>query len=344
MIDNIAATRWLVLLVASLATAVAKAEITIETVAVGNQKNQGEQSGAPYGDYHYYGAVPYGYTMGKFEVTAGQYTEFLNAVAKTDTYDLYSSEMSYGYAGFGCRIQRSGPSGDYTYTVAAEWADRPVNFVSWGDAARFANWMENGQPTGAQDLTTTESGSYYLNGATSSAALMAVTRQPGAIWVIPTEDEWYKAAYHKNDGITANYWDYPTGTNATPSNVLSDPSPDPGNNATFKDTSYTDPTHFRTEVGAHENSASPYGTYDQGGNVWEWNEMRVDGTVLGTIVRGGSFYGWDSYMQVSYRPGWFSSPTDESGNLGFRLAKMPEPASALLLLWGTIGLLSFRRR
>jgi formylglycine-generating enzyme required for sulfatase activity len=42
--------------------------------------------------------------------------------------------------------------------VVADWADRPVNYVSWGDAARFANWLHNGQPSGAQDLTTTEEG------------------------------------------------------------------------------------------------------------------------------------------------------------------------------------------
>ena len=42
---------------------------------------------------------------------------------------------------------------------------------------------------------------------------MAVTRKPGATWVIPTEDEWYKVAYHKNDGVTGNYGDYPTGSN-----------------------------------------------------------------------------------------------------------------------------------
>ena len=45
---------------------------------------------------------------------------------------------------------------NYTYTVAPDWASRPVNEVGWGDAARFADWLHNGQPTGMQDLTTTE--------------------------------------------------------------------------------------------------------------------------------------------------------------------------------------------
>ena len=86
----------------------------------------------------------------------------------------------------GCNIQRSGSSGIYTYSVAGDWADRPVNWVDWGDAARFANWLHNGQPTGAQDLTTTEDGAYYLNGATSDPALLAVTRdEEDWKWAIP---------------------------------------------------------------------------------------------------------------------------------------------------------------
>ncbi|HET6427976.1 MAG TPA: PEP-CTERM sorting domain-containing protein, partial [Phycisphaerae bacterium] len=64
-----------------------------------------------------YGAVDYEYRIGKYEVTAGQYCEFLNAVAKTDTYGLYNTEMD-GNAYASCKIQRSGSSGGYTYTVA----------------------------------------------------------------------------------------------------------------------------------------------------------------------------------------------------------------------------------
>ena len=104
----------------------------------------------------------------------------------------------------------SGSSGSYSYSVAADWADRPVNYVSWGDAARFTNWLHNGQPSGAQGDGTTEDGAYDLNGATSDSELMAITRESDAAWLIPTENQWYKAAYHKNDGVTANYWDYAT--------------------------------------------------------------------------------------------------------------------------------------
>ena len=33
--------------------------------------------------------------------------------------------------------------------------------------------------------------------------------------------------------------------------------------------------YYTTEVGEFENSESPYGTFDQGGNIWEWNETVI---------------------------------------------------------------------
>jgi hypothetical protein len=90
-----------------------------------------------------YGSVEHLYQIGKYDVTAGQYCQFLNAVAATDIYGLYHTSMDYDahptYKG--CNIKRNGVSGSYTYSVAADWANRPVNWVSWGDAARFCNWQ-----------------------------------------------------------------------------------------------------------------------------------------------------------------------------------------------------------
>ena len=43
-----------------------------------------------------YGSVGYTYLMGTYDVTLAQYTAFLNAVAKTDTYGLYNSQMADG--------------------------------------------------------------------------------------------------------------------------------------------------------------------------------------------------------------------------------------------------------
>ena len=299
----------------------------METITVGNPGNAADTRYETPG----YGAVDYTYIIGKFEVTAGQYCEFLNAVAKTDSYGLYNAYMDYDAdpTRQGCNIKRTGSSGTYSYSVAPDWADRPVNYVSWGDAVRFANWLTNGQPTGFQNASTTEDGSYYINGATSDAALLAVTRKTNAWYVIPSEDEWYKAAYHKNEGVTGDYWEYPTGTDVLPSNALK--NNDPGNNANFEawNGKTWEPTigspFYRTLVGAFSNSDSPYHTFDQGGNVWEWNEAVVSGSYRG--VRGGSFdyYGAGLEALARYHIGRHS--VSEYPDIGFRIAIIPEPDS-----------------
>lgn len=311
--------------------------VNIQMVTVGNPGNPGELSGASAGGEgadRICGAVSYIYKIGKYEVTAGQYCEFLNAVAKTDTYGLYNPLMDIDNpnSSYGCNIKRSGTSGSYTYSVGVNWANRPVNIVSWGAAARFVNWLHNGQPVGNQNLSTTEDGSYYLNGANTNTQLLAVMRKANATWVLPSEDEWYKAAFHKNNGATGNYWDYPTATNSVPSNALI--NPDPGNNANFNVSGvYTiGEPYWRTVVGEFENSESPYGTFDQGGNVWEWKEALIWHEDV-SLWRRGIAYGsystgsTDLHAAFRYRCG---DPAATSARLGFRVVQLlPVPADVV---------------
>ena len=177
----------------------ASASVTIDWVNVGNAGNAADSTS--------YGAVSYAYQIGKYEVTNAQYGAFLNAAAKTDSYGLYNSSMSsYG-------ITRSGSSGSYTYSVTTALANRPVVYVSWFDAARMANWMMNGQGSGS-----TETGTYTLNGAISGIVLA----NAGAQVYIPTENEWYKAAYYSpNYGGTGvgGYWTYATQSDTVPTAV-----------------------------------------------------------------------------------------------------------------------------
>lgn len=302
---------------------------SLDFVSVGNPGNANDTHGDGYG------REDYTYKIGKFEVTAGQYTEFLNAVAATDTYKLYDNGM--GMANSGCKIVQSGTSGNYTYSVPDFNANRPVNEVSWADAARFANWLQNGQPDGAQDLTTTEDGSYYLNGAMLHYELLGIVREADARYVIPSENEWYKAAYYdpsKPGG--AGYWDYPTGTDDATSSDRVDP--DPGNNANY---AYQIglPDQF-TEVGDFENSESPYGTFDQGGNVLEWTDTSVPVTLY-CVLRGASFNDYNvENMRADHRDN--ASPASGYYTLGFRIAEVPEPATITLLILG--GMAMMRRR
>ena len=209
-----AAIICLVTLLAAATLAVPKARaVTMETVPIGNPGNANDPT--TFGGV--YGGVAYNYSIGKYDVTVGQYTAFLNAVAATDTYALYNPAMATDLHIAG--ISRSGAPGSYSYSVIGS-PNHPITYVSWGDAARFSNWLNNGQPTGPENSSTTEAGAYTLNGATTAVALNAVTRNVGATWFIPTANEWYKSAYHKNDGPTNHYWSYPTSTSTTPNSAV----------------------------------------------------------------------------------------------------------------------------
>ena len=310
-----------------------QALITIDTVQIGDPGNADDSTG--------YGGVSYVYNVGTYEVNLNQYTAFLNAVAATDTYSLYNTSMGMDLNIAG--ISRSGSSGSFIYSVIGS-GSRPVTYVNWFDAARFANWMANGQPTGAQGNSTTENGAYSLLGATSGVGFTKNAINPNTgtttTWWIPSQNEWYKAAYYDpTKGGTGGYWLYPTQSDSAPGNTVGSGA----NQANYYKNKYSvtqsatfDPNqNYLTDGGAFSGSVSYYGTFDQGGNVWEWNDAVILGDRRG--IRGGS---WDGLDGASYESdlrsdfGGSIDPTFEDGGFGFRVASIPEPSTALLVLMG----------
>ncbi len=297
--------------------------ITYPLVSVGNPGNESD----PATDF---GSVAYPYQIGKYDVTIGQYTIFLNAVAKTDTYELYNPNMGTDLNSAG--ITRTGSSGNYVYSVmmnGGSSANRPITYVTWLDAARFANWMANGQPTGIQNSTTTENGAYNLNGAMDGNAVVKNLINPNTgespTYYIPSYNEWYKAAFYspkKNSGA-GGYYLYATESDTAPGNTVGS-APNQANyflSTLFSVTQSPDylyaAQNYLTDVGAFSGSASYYGTFDQDGNVYQWNDL--DGApVPYRGLAGGYWFSASSTLQpLTYNTNAINA-TDNG--TGFRLA------------------------
>ena len=228
--------------------------------------------------------------------------------------------------------------------MASDYANRPVNFVSFWDSCRFANWLTNNQPTGAQGAGTTETGTYLINGynGNDGRTIQRTLNTTGKTWAVASEDEWYKAAYYKGGGTNAGYWMYPTAGNTAPGRDMNDVS---GNNANIYGSPFPiDSGHYTTNAGEFQNSDSAYGTFDQGGNVWEWNEgiPYQDATYAYRGLRGGSFYNDTGDLASSLRN--YYAPTSESSPFGFRVSAVPEPLTVVGMLMGLAGLARYVRR
>jgi len=297
--------------------------ITIDWVTVGNPGNANDPATG-----NLYGAVSESYQIGKYDVTIQQYTDFLNAAAKSDPYLLYNTNMGSNLNIAG--ISQAGSSGSYTYSVIGSSGNKPITNVSWFDAARFANWMQNGQGS-----SSTETGAYTLVGGQTSGT--APARNVGATFYIPTENQWYKAAYYSpllNSG-SGGYYTCATQSNTAPGNVVGGGANQanyaPGDvYSVTQSSSYSSSQNYLTDVGAFTNSASFYGTFDQNGNVFQWNDL--DGTAGSSRgLRGGAWNNNAFSLSSSY--GLTDVPSFGSFDVGFRLASpVPEP--------GTLGMAS----
>jgi len=250
----------------------------LDWVPVGNPGNAADTASNCIGTNC--GSVPYIYYISEYDVTNAQYTEFLNAVdpGGSNSLALWNSNMQTDANNGGILFVSPAPAGG-KYVVNPGFANDPVVYVDFYSAMRFANWLNNGQGSGS-----TETGAYTLLGGTPTPSNgLTVTRNRGALVALPTENEWYKAAYY-NPG-TSSYFAYPAGT-STPTVCAM-----PGATPNTANCTPGGPEEV-TNVGAYPGSASPYGTFDQGGNVLQWNEqigngLGGPGTVRG--LRGGGF-------------------------------------------------------
>ena len=261
--------------------------------ARGQSRQHGRMVGESYGGYgpdRICGAVDYAYNIGKYEVTAGQYTEFLNAVATTRT-PTGCTTRPCGRTTYGCKIQRTRQFGQL-HVQRGRRLGQPAGELRVLGRRGAVRQLAAQRPAdrAAGSLDHRGRGVLPQRRDEPSAALMAVDREADWKWAIPSEDEWYKAAYHKNDGDTGNYFDYPTSNDSVPSNDLIDP--DPGNNANF----YQRRLHDRQPV-----------LHDGGRRVRELGQplrhVRPGRQRLGVERDGGlrRFVAWVAWRQLGQR-------------------------------------------
>ena len=160
-------------------------------------------------------------------------------------------------------------------------------------------------------------------------------RNKNAYYFLTSENEWYKAAYQKNDGVTANYWDYATGSNSAPTAV--------GSGTGAGTAVYGNVASAPASV-LSDGGLSAYGTMGQGGNVFEWMETAYDGINNSSSelrrIRGGSWKLTEYALRSSYRGN--DAPSGSANDLGFRVASVPEPSAAMLMI--SAGMLALARR
>jgi formylglycine-generating enzyme len=314
--------------------------VTIDWATVGNAGNPANVNG--------WGAVPDTFLISIVETTNSQYAGFLNAVDQggTDPNGVYHSMMGSDALG-GITFNSGAPSGaKYAVKAGAQpgspagtsYAQMPVVFVTWFSAARFTNWLQNGQQANSASM---EDGTYPLHNQTLGP-IPARNPGTGSQVALPSRDEWYKGAFY--DG--ANYLTWPFTVPTLPINTVTDRL-QPGA-ANFGGAAT--PTVGPINVGSYPSSMSPYGLFDMLGNVTEYTDTAGTEAAAGRVqVFGGS---WatppaEIGMWSSLAPPVFRSPANPTGQIGFRVVTVqavPEPSSAGLTAVAIACLTGYRCR
>ena len=272
-------------------------QASLQFVSVGDPGNAADSMG--------YGSVPYVYRMGEYDVTVAQYCQFLNAVAATDTYGLYNGNMASGPVSNDqlptVGIIQSGSPGSYTYSVSynsTAWSTYPVNLptvfhsaslaandspiccVNWGDAARFCNWLQNGQPT-FPAAAPARCPARPRPGRIRSTAIRQATMSPvthGRPTPFPRRTNGPRRRITTR--VRARIGTIRRKATRTPPTCCPIRA---WTNANYNDAAdsshtgnggYTDAANYVTPVGAFPSSPGPFGTYNMGGDVFQWIENR----------------------------------------------------------------------
>ena len=278
-------------------------QFTIDFTEIGNPNNSADSTG--------FGSVGYNYRIGTYEISQNQLS---NAVA-------------------------SGLS----HVTAGAWSgDKPAANMSWFESAAFVNWLNTSKGfQAAYNLTWSGSAWSMALWTSGNPGYNASNQYRNSLaqYFLPSENEFYKAAFGKIDG--SGYFLYPTASNTAPTAVTSGTN---SGTAVYNQGWVPPGPASVYQAGG----SSSYGTMGQGGNIQEWQESSINGLNNNTgdnrMVRGGYWYGassdaLDSSTRSSY------GPTTDIVNLGFRVASaslapapaaVPEPgtyaAGAILLL------------
>ena len=283
-------------------------QFSMEFVTIGNPGNAADTTGDP----NPVGAVAYTYQIGKYEVSR----------------DMILKATSAG--GLGITLA------DMT-SRGGNGANRPATGVSWNEAARFVNWLNTSKGyQAAYNFTTSGANDNITLWGAGQYSGSNPFRHKDAIYVLPTVDEWYKAAYGKADGT--GWYDFPNGSDTAPTAVASGTA---NNRAVYGQNTSTGPADITNAGGL-----SPYGTMAQGGNVWELSETAYDrsndSASENREQRGASWSSTSDGLKASLRGS--AGSTNELINSGFRVASVPEPGSASLVILGLAAVLARRRR
>lgn len=295
-----------------------------------------------------YGSVDYEFQISTKHVTVSQYTEFLNSVDPdgANPLNLYNSRMdtwfnpvsfepATAYSG-GIKFDAGAATGN-KYLAKNGRENNPATWVSWVSAARFVNWLSNGQ--GASD---TEMGVYNNLPVTTNDPIP--TREAGATIFLPTENEFYKAAYYNPtlNGGAGDYTEYGVGNSApvvegpsggaASANLAQTDGVDGPSGDTYWQTggsNFNDTLDYLTEAGAYSSATSYYGLFDVDGNAYQWLEAsrpnRFNTEQDLPLFRGGSWLHGADASGAAYRNSQFfaTGSTSLSSNYhGFRVAQL----------------------